>query len=203
MLARQKLPTARVGPEFWAERFEDIRAFERHLARNGVVVLKFFLHISKEEQRRRLLARLDDPNKHWKFSHGDIAERKLWSKYMAAYEDMIRGTSRPQAPWYVVPADHKWFARLVVAHAITGMLDEPASWRSRRSAVRRARNLRRSAKALLAESRAVTASSFEGAREARVGRAARSFRKGKLYWLTAAMAGRVRQGSCGRRFVFR
>jgi polyphosphate kinase 2 (PPK2 family) len=87
------------------------------------VVLKFFLHISKEEQRRRLLARIDDPAKRWKFSMGDIAERKLWDKYMAAYEDTIRATSRAQAPWHVVPADHKWFARLVVARAMVEALE--------------------------------------------------------------------------------
>jgi PPK2 family polyphosphate:nucleotide phosphotransferase len=123
LLTRQKLPADRVGADLWAERFEDIRAFELHLARSGVAILKFFLHMSKEEQRRRLLARIDDPSKHWKFSLGDIAERKLWNKYMAAYEDMIRGTSRPQSPWYVVPADRKWFARTVVARAVTGMLE--------------------------------------------------------------------------------
>ena len=123
MLARQKLPAKLVGKDIWNERFEDIRAFERHLARSGVAVLKFFLHISKEEQRRRLLDRLEEPAKRWKFAMGDIAERKLWDKYMAAYEDMVRATSRPQAPWYVVPADNKWFARLVVARAMVETLE--------------------------------------------------------------------------------
>jgi len=123
MLARQKLPPKLVGNDVWMHRFKEIRAFERHLARNGVAVLKFFLHVSKEEQRRRLLARLDEPAKRWKFSMGDIAERGLWDKYMAAYEDMIRNTSRPQAPWHVVPADHKWFARLVVARAMIEALE--------------------------------------------------------------------------------
>jgi PPK2 family polyphosphate:nucleotide phosphotransferase len=123
LLARQKLPVDQAGDKLWEQRFEDIRGFELHLARNGIAVLKFFLHISKEEQRERLLARIDDPNKHWKFSPGDIAERKLWNKYMAAYEDTIRNTSRPPAPWYVVPADHKWFARLLVARAITDKLE--------------------------------------------------------------------------------
>jgi PPK2 family polyphosphate:nucleotide phosphotransferase len=123
LLARQKLPAKLVGKDIWKERFQDIRAFERHLARSGTVVLKFFLHISKEEQRQRLLARLDEPAKRWKFSMGDIAERKLWDKYMAAYDDLIGATSRPQAPWYVVPADHKWFARLVVARAIIDALE--------------------------------------------------------------------------------
>ena len=124
MLMRQKLPASVVGKDIWNERFEDIRAFELHLARNGIVTLKFFLHISKEEQRRRLLARLDDPAKQWKFSMGDIVERKLWNGYMAAYEDVIRATSARRAPWYVVPADHKWFARLIVGRAILEALED-------------------------------------------------------------------------------
>src|SRR5712671_931727 len=124
LLERQKLPAAVTGKKIWKHRFEGIRAFEHHLARNGVVVLKFFLHVSPEEQRRRLLERLDDPAKRWKFSMGDIAERKLWDKYMAAYEDMVRETSRPYAPWHVVPADNKPFARLVVASAIIAALEE-------------------------------------------------------------------------------
>ena len=106
------------GKDIWKDRYKNIRAFERHLACNGVLILNFFLHVSKEEQRRRFLERLDEPAKRWKFNMGDIAERKLWNKYMAAYEDMIRATSLPEAPWYVVPADHKRFARLVVATAI-------------------------------------------------------------------------------------
>ena len=124
LLDRQKLPSRLVGKNIWQDRFEDIRGFEQHLARSGVAVLKFFLHISKEEQRRRLLARLDEPGKRWKFELGDIAERALWDKYMAAYEEMVRATSRAQAPWYVVPADHKWFARLVVARAMVETLEE-------------------------------------------------------------------------------
>jgi PPK2 family polyphosphate:nucleotide phosphotransferase len=123
MLERQKLPPKLVGKDIWEQRFKDIRAFERHLARNGVAVLKFFLHISREEQRQRLLARLDEPAKRWKFSMGDVAERKLWDKYMDAYQDMIRATSRKEAPWYVVPADHKPFARLVVAAAMIETLE--------------------------------------------------------------------------------
>ena len=111
-----------IGKDIWKHRFKSIRGFERHLARNGTVVLKFFLHISQEEQRQRLLARLDEPAKRWKFNAGDIAERKLWDKYMAAYEDAIRATSRDHAPWYVVPADSKPFARLVVARAIVDAL---------------------------------------------------------------------------------
>jgi PPK2 family polyphosphate:nucleotide phosphotransferase len=123
MLAREKLPAKLIGKDIWTERFEDIHAFERHLARNGTVVLKFFLHISKDEQRRRLLARLDDPTKQWKFSMDDIAERKLWNEYMDAYEAAIRSTSSREAPWYVVPADHKWFARLIVARAMLEALE--------------------------------------------------------------------------------
>jgi PPK2 family polyphosphate:nucleotide phosphotransferase len=121
ILARQKLP--RIDKDIWQQRFEDINAFERYMSRNGTLILKFFLHISKEEQRERFLARLDEADKHWKFSVGDIAERKLWDKYMQAYEDMIRHTSGPAAPWYVVPADHKWFARLGVAAAMVQALD--------------------------------------------------------------------------------
>jgi PPK2 family polyphosphate:nucleotide phosphotransferase len=123
MLGPQKLPEQVVDKNIWKQRFEDICAFERHLTNSGVLVLKFFLHVSKEEQNERLLARADEPAKRWKFSMGDIAERKLWDKYMDAYEDMIRATSQPQAPWFVVPADHKWFARLVVARAMVEALE--------------------------------------------------------------------------------
>jgi PPK2 family polyphosphate:nucleotide phosphotransferase len=124
LLERQKFPAKLANKDIWEHRFKDIRAFERHLARNGVAILKFFLHVSREEQRQRLLARLDEPVKRWKFSMNDVAERKLWDQYMAAYEDMIRATSRPEAPWYVVPADNKWFARLVVARAMVETLEE-------------------------------------------------------------------------------
>lgn len=123
ILAKQKLPPRLVTKNIWKERFEDIRAFERHLVRNGTVVLKFHLRISKEEQRARFLDRLDDPNKRWKFNMGDVAERKLWPRYMAAYQDMIRKTSTKEAPWIVVPADHKWFARLVVSAALIEALE--------------------------------------------------------------------------------
>ncbi|HEY1363894.1 MAG TPA: polyphosphate kinase 2 family protein [Xanthobacteraceae bacterium] len=123
ILARRKLPPKPAGKDIWRKRFKDIRGFERHLARSGVVPLKFFLHISPEEQRQRLLARLEEPEKRWKFSLNDIAERKLWEEYMAAYEDMIRATSRPEAPWFVVPADRKPFARLVVAAAMIETLE--------------------------------------------------------------------------------
>ncbi len=117
-LERQKLPPELVTKHIWKERFEDIAAFERYLARNGTVVLKFFLHVSREEQRKRFLERLDDPAKRWKFSMGDVAERKLWDDYMDAYQDLIRHTSAEHAPWYVIPADNKWFARLMVAAAM-------------------------------------------------------------------------------------
>jgi PPK2 family polyphosphate:nucleotide phosphotransferase len=124
ILAKQKLPPRLVSKNIWKERFESICAFERHLARNGVVVLKFHLRISKDEQRKRFLARLDDSNKRWKFNMGDVAERKLWPRYMAAYQDMIRKTSTKEAPWIVVPADHKWFARLVVSAALIEALEK-------------------------------------------------------------------------------
>jgi PPK2 family polyphosphate:nucleotide phosphotransferase len=124
LLQKQRIPPELVGKDVWKDRFKSIRGFERHLARNGTVVLKFFLHVSREEQRRRFLDRLEQPSKRWKFSMGDIAERKLWDKYMAAYEDTIRATSRPEAPWYVVPADHKPFTRLVVAKAMIAALEK-------------------------------------------------------------------------------
>jgi PPK2 family polyphosphate:nucleotide phosphotransferase len=123
LLQREKVPRALIGARIWQERFQDIRAYERHLARSGVRVLKFFLHVSKEEQRRRLLDRLEEPAKRWKFSMDDVNERKRWDDYMAAYEDMIRATSTATAPWYVVPADHKWFTRLVVAAAVIETLE--------------------------------------------------------------------------------
>ena len=118
LLARQRLPQELVTRNIWRERYEDINAFERYLARNGVAVRKFFLHVSPEEQRQRFLERLDEPEKNWKFSLADVRERRHWDQYMAAYEEMIRHTSAPHAPWYVVPADHKWFTRLVVVSAI-------------------------------------------------------------------------------------
>jgi len=123
VLARQRLPEQLMSNDIWDERFKSIREFERHLARNGTLILKFFLHISKEEQRRRFLARLEEPAKRWKFDMNDVAERKLWDKYMHAYEDAIRQTSRPEAPWFVVPADNKPFARLVIAEAIVEAMD--------------------------------------------------------------------------------
>jgi PPK2 family polyphosphate:nucleotide phosphotransferase len=123
LLKQQNLPPAAAGKNIWKSRFKEIRAFERHLARNGTLVLKFHLRISKEEQCKRLLARLDEPSKRWKFSGNDIAERRYWNEYMAAYEDMIRETSTEHAPWYVVPADHKHVAWLVVSAAIIEALE--------------------------------------------------------------------------------
>lgn len=123
ILAKEKMPTNLVTKDIWKERFKDIRAFERYLSRNGTLILKFFLHVSKEEQKRRFLERIEEPSKNWKFSMGDVAERKLWDKYMAAYEEMIRNTSRPEAPWHVVPANNKWFTRLVVAAEVVEALD--------------------------------------------------------------------------------
>ena len=123
ILAKQKLPAKLVTKDIWEQRFEDIRAFERYVARNGTLILKFMLHVSKEEQARRFLARLDDPAKNWKFSLGDVEERKLWDEYMRFYEDCIRETSRPHAPWFVVPADNKWFTRLVISSAIVEAMD--------------------------------------------------------------------------------
>jgi PPK2 family polyphosphate:nucleotide phosphotransferase len=123
ILGRQKLPASLVTKDLWEQRYEDIRSFEQYLSRNGVVLRKFFLHVSAEEQRRRFLARLDDPEKSWKFSAKDVAERRFWTDYQRAYEDAIRATSTEQAPWYVIPADHKWFTRLVVAAAIVDTLE--------------------------------------------------------------------------------
>ena len=124
LLARQRLPPALLTKHVWNERFEDICNFERYLARNGIVPVKIFLHVSKEEQRRRFLERLQQPDKRWKFSMGDVAERKLWDRYMESYEDAIRNTASLEAPWYVVPADRKWFARLVVSNAIVAALEK-------------------------------------------------------------------------------
>jgi PPK2 family polyphosphate:nucleotide phosphotransferase len=124
ILAKQKLPPKLVTKDIWRERFEDIAAFERHLARNGTVILKFFLNVSKQEQRERFLDRLDQPAKNWKFNMGDIAERGLWAKYQAAYQDMIHHTGTRHAPWHVVPADHKWFARVVIGSTIVSALEK-------------------------------------------------------------------------------
>lgn len=123
-LQKQHLPPQLVTKKIWKERFEDIRHFEQYLTRNGVVIRKFFLHVSKEEQKKRFLARLDEPEKNWKFSEADVHERKYWDDYMNAYEEMIRNTSTPDAPWYVVPADHKWFTHIAVSSAIIQTLEE-------------------------------------------------------------------------------
>lgn len=118
VLAGQKLPPSLVGKHIWRERLEDIAAYERYLARQGTVVLKFFLNVSQEEQKERFLQRLDEPEKNWKFHPGDVAERRHWDAYMDAYEEAIAATATPHSPWYVVPADRKWFTRLVVVAAI-------------------------------------------------------------------------------------
>ena len=124
ILAGQKVPEKLVTKRIWKERFEDIRNVESYLSRNGVVILKFFLHVSKGEQQRRFMERLDNPDKNWKFSSTDAKERGFWDQYMEAYEDMIRETATPEAPWYVVPADNKWYTRLVVAAAIVEALEK-------------------------------------------------------------------------------
>jgi PPK2 family polyphosphate:nucleotide phosphotransferase len=124
VLAKEKIPSSLVTANIWRERFEDINAYERYLSRNGTLVLKFFLNVSKEEQRRRFLDRLEEPGKRWKFSMDDVHERKLWDKYQAAYQDMIAHTSTSVAPWHVVPADHKWFGRVVIGSTIVSALEK-------------------------------------------------------------------------------
>ena len=123
ILENQTLPPELVSKNIWKERFQDIGNFERYLTRNGVVIRKFFLNVSKEEQKRRFLERLENPEKNWKFSANDIKERAFWDDYMTAYEDMIRHTASREAPWYVVPADNKWFTRIVVAAVLIEALD--------------------------------------------------------------------------------
>jgi PPK2 family polyphosphate:nucleotide phosphotransferase len=123
ILAKEKIPPRLMTRNIWRERFEDIAAIERYLARNGTVILKFFLNVSKEEQRERFLDRLDQPSKNWKFSMADITERGYWNRYQAVYQDIVRHTSTAIAPWYVVPADHKWFARVVIGSAIISALE--------------------------------------------------------------------------------
>lgn len=122
LLRKQRLPGQFVDGDVWEKRFEDICNFERYLSRNGVLVLKIFLHVSKKEQKKRFLARIDDPEKNWKFSTSDFAERRFWDDYMQAYEEMIQQTASKYAPWYVVPADNKWFTRIVVAAAVIDRL---------------------------------------------------------------------------------
>jgi PPK2 family polyphosphate:nucleotide phosphotransferase len=123
-LAKQHLPSKLITKDIWQERFEDMRNLESFLTRNGVVIRKFFLHVSKEEQRQRFLKRLEEPEKNWKFSDADVRERQCWDDYMEAYQEMIRHTATPEAPWYVVPADHKWFMHAAVSSAIVETLKE-------------------------------------------------------------------------------
>jgi PPK2 family polyphosphate:nucleotide phosphotransferase len=123
LLLKEKIPPKLVTGKIWQERFADIAAIERYLTRQGTVVLKFFLNVSKQEQRERFLDRLDEPAKNWKFSMADVAERKLWPRYAAAYQDMIRHTATKEAPWFVVPADHKWFSRVVIGSVIVSTLE--------------------------------------------------------------------------------
>jgi PPK2 family polyphosphate:nucleotide phosphotransferase len=123
LLAKEKIPPKLMTKTLWRERFEDISAIERYLARNGTIILKFFLNVSKDEQRRRFLKRLEEPAKNWKFEMGDVTERALWEKYQAAYQDIVRNTSSAVAPWFVVPADHKWFSRVVISSAIVHALE--------------------------------------------------------------------------------
>lgn len=124
ILDKQKLPPGKRGKPFWEQRYEDINTFERHLVRNGTVVLKFFLHVSKDEQKQRFLERLNTPEKHWKFSAADLAERQFWNEYHDAYEDLLTATSTEWAPWYVVPADQKWATRAIVAHLLAAALKQ-------------------------------------------------------------------------------
>jgi PPK2 family polyphosphate:nucleotide phosphotransferase len=123
LLHQEKLPPKLITKNIWRERFEDISAFERYLCRNGTVILKFFLNLSREEQRQRFLDRLDQPAKNWKFSMNDVTERAFWNRYQAVYQDIVRHTSSQHAPWVVVPADHKWFARVVIGSAIVAALE--------------------------------------------------------------------------------
>jgi len=123
LLRNESIPSSLVGKHLWRERFEDIHSFERHLWRNGTVIRKFFLNLSRAEQKQRFLARLEEPEKNWKFSAADVHERDYWDDYMAAYEDMIRHTATSHAPWYVVPADHKWFTRAAVAAVIVETME--------------------------------------------------------------------------------
>src|SRR6516165_5166395 len=123
LLRQAKIPPKLITGAIWRERFEDISAFERHLCRNGTVILKFFLNVSREEQRLRFLDRLQQPSKTWKFSMNDVTERAKWSRYQAVYQDIVRHTSSPHAPWHVVPADHKWFARVVIGSTVVAALD--------------------------------------------------------------------------------
>jgi PPK2 family polyphosphate:nucleotide phosphotransferase len=144
VLKAEKIPPPLDTKQLWKDRFQDINAFERHLVRNGTVILKFFLHLSKAEQKKRFLARLDEPAKNWKFSAADLRERALWDDYQEAYEETIAATATPHAPWYVVPADDKWYARLAVAGAVVKALDDldlkfPQVTREQKEALRKAK----------------------------------------------------------------
>jgi PPK2 family polyphosphate:nucleotide phosphotransferase len=119
LVVAQRIPEAKVDKAFWKQRYEGINGLERHLVQNGTLILKFFLHVSKDVQRKRFLDRINDPNKHWKFSAADLAERGFWKDYQSAYEDMLEATSTKHAPWYVIPADHKWVSRTMVAAIVT------------------------------------------------------------------------------------
>jgi PPK2 family polyphosphate:nucleotide phosphotransferase len=146
VLQAEKLPPALTKKHLWDHRFEDINAFERHLVRNGTVIRKFFLHLSKAEQKKRFLARLDEPAKNWKFSAADLREREFWGDYMDAYEETIARTATAHAPWYVVPADNKWYAHLVVAGAVADALESlelkfPKVTPEQRKALRKAREI--------------------------------------------------------------
>ncbi len=123
LLKAEKIPTVLLRKDLWQERFEDICAYERYLGRNGIVIRKFFLNVSKKEQKRRFLARLEEPEKNWKFSAADIRERGFWDKYLEAYEDLIRHTATSDAPWHVIPADNKWFSHIAVSAAIIDTLE--------------------------------------------------------------------------------
>jgi PPK2 family polyphosphate:nucleotide phosphotransferase len=150
LLAKQKIPPELLDKKIWNQRYEDIRAFERYLARNGYVIRKFFLHVSRKEQKKRFLERLDKPEKNWKFSADDVAVRRQWKDYMRAYEDAIGETAATHAPWYVVPADHKWFTRVVVASAVIDALASLDLDFPRLSSAQRA-DLARARRALLAQ----------------------------------------------------
>ncbi len=163
ILAKEKLPPKLVTKNIWGERFGDISAFERYLSRNGTVILKFFLNISKEEQRKRFLDRLEEPSKNWKFSMADVTERALWNRYMAVYQDIVRHTSTAIAPWYVVPADHKWFARVVIGSAIVSTL-ETLNLRFPRTDKASIQEFRQVREALLAEGKGATRKAAKVAR---------------------------------------
>ncbi|HEY6395236.1 MAG TPA: polyphosphate kinase 2 family protein, partial [Candidatus Binataceae bacterium] len=149
LLAKERIPAKLVGKDIWNERYEAINSFERYLARNGIVVCKFFLHVSKGEQKKRFMRRLDEPEKNWKFSANDVRERQYWDKYMEVYEDVIRHTAVPAAPWFVVPADNKWFTRLIVAAAIVKTMED-LNLEFPKTDSERLKDIKRARKALLA-----------------------------------------------------